>query len=65
MQYYEFGKNITKGLILKNLEKNQSILSINNVEIFDNESNIMVETLLLREDELPYLIDIELIDRRV
>ena len=62
---YEFGKNITKGLILKNLEKNQSILSINNVEIFDNESNIMVETLLLREDELPYLIDIELIDRRV
>ena len=61
---FEFGKNVTKGLILTNLEKNQSVLSVNGLEIFDNESNIMVETLFMREDELPYLFDVEIIDRR-
>lgn len=61
---YDFGKTITKGLILKILEKNNSILSINNVELFDEESGIAVEKLLLKEDELPFLDGVVIFDRR-
>ena len=61
---FEFGKTITKGLILKNLEKNNSILSINNVELFDEESSIVVESIVLKEDELPFLQSVEIADKR-
>ena len=61
---FEFGKTITKGLILKNLEKNNSILSINNVELFDEESSIVVESIVLKEDELPFLQSVEIVDKR-
>ena len=61
---FEFGKSVTKGLILKTLEKNQTILSINSVEIFDEDAGVIVETLLSQEDELPYLSSIDVVDRR-
>lgn len=61
---YEFGKTVTKGLILKVLGKNQGILSVGKIEIFDEDAGVAVEYLLSKNDELPYLSDVLVVDRR-
>ena len=42
-------------MILKQLEKINEILSINSVEVFDLDADVVVEKILLRDDELPFL----------
>lgn len=60
---WEFGKEVTVGIILKQLEKINEILSINLVEIFDEDANVVVEKILLRDEELPFLNNI-IIEKR-
>lgn len=60
---WEFGKPVTVGIILKQLEKLSSLLSINETRIFDVSANVMVESFLLREDELPFLRNVIIVGR--
>lgn len=60
----QFGKPVTKGMVLKTLENQYSILTINKINITDNDANVFVETLLLQEDEIPFLEKIEIIEKR-
>lgn len=52
---WEFGKEVNIGMIMKQLEKINDILSINFIELFDLDANVAVEKILLREEELPFL----------
>lgn len=52
---WEFGKEVNIGMIMKQLEKINEILSINSLEVFDLDANVIVEKILLRDDELPFL----------
>lgn len=52
---WSFGKEITVGSVLKQLEKINEILSVNAVEVFDMDANVQVEKILLKEQELPFL----------
>lgn len=63
-QGFEFGKNVTKGIVLKILEKNQSILSVGNIEIFDEDAKIAVDTLSVKNDEIVFLTQVEIVDRK-
>lgn len=63
-QGWEFGKSVTKGAILKQLEKTDSILSVNQTEIKDIDANISVDKFILKDDELPYLSSVTIIDQR-
>lgn len=60
---WTFGKEITTGSILKQLEKLEEILSFNTVELFDLDANVMVEKILLKEEELPYLANVVITKR--
>lgn len=60
---WPFGKEVMDGSILKQLEKINEILSINDVEIFDLDANVKVDKILLNEDELPFLSKI-IIEKR-
>lgn len=60
---WEFGKEVTVGIILKQLEKVNEILSINLVELFDLDANVVVEKIILRDDELPFLKNV-IIEKR-
>lgn len=60
---WPFGKEIMIGSVLKQLEKINEILSVNDVELFDLDANVKVEKILLKEDELPFLNKI-VIERR-
>lgn len=62
---WEFGKYVTAGAVLKQLEKNASILSVNETELFDIEAGVNVEKLVLQADELPYLNSVAISERRV
>lgn len=60
---WEFGKDVTVGIVLKQLEKSSSIMSVKEIEIFDKEANMNVETFTIKEEELPLLSEIEIIER--
>lgn len=62
---WEFGKYVTVGAVLKQLEKSSSILSVNETELFDREAGVNVEKLILKPDELPYLNSVAISERRV
>ena len=59
----EFGKEVTMGMVMKQLEKINEILSINSVEVFDLDADVVVEKILLRDDELPFLKNV-IIEKR-
>ena len=61
---WEFGKYVTAGAVLKQLEKNTSVLSVNETELFDMEAGVSVEKLVLQPDELPYLNSVAISERR-
>lgn len=61
---WEFGKYVTAGAVLKQLEKNSSVLSVNETELFDMEAGVSVEKLVLQPDELPYLNSVAISERR-
>ena len=60
---WEFGKPVTVGIILKQLEKIGSLLSINETKIFDVDANVMVESFSLKEDELPFLRNVIIVGK--
>jgi hypothetical protein len=60
---WKFGKPVTIGLILKQLEKINSILVINEAQILDADADIVVEVLALREDELPFLRNVAVVEK--
>lgn len=61
---WPFGKDVTEGAILKQLEKSEGILSVDMAEIFDLDAGVAVEKLVLKDDELPYLSAIRINNRR-
>ncbi len=61
---WEFGKVVTAGSVLKQLEKTEGILSVDAVNLFDGDAEVVVDTLLLKEDEIPYLEDVKIENRR-
>ena len=48
---WEFGKSVTVGAILKQLEKIDSVLSVTETLIYDNIADVAVEELILEEEE--------------
>ena len=60
---WEFGKEVTMGMVMKQMEKINEILSINSVEVFDLDADVVVEKILLRDDELPFLKNV-IIEKR-
>nr|MBP3282876.1 putative baseplate assembly protein [Treponema sp.] len=60
---WEFGKDITVGIVLKHLEKINSIMSVKEIVIFDEASNMSVDALTINDEELPLLDEIEIVER--
>jgi uncharacterized phage protein gp47/JayE len=61
---WEFGKAVSSGAVLKQLEKTGGIISVDEVALFDADAGVIVEKLVLKDDELPYLADIRVTDRK-
>ena len=61
---WEFGKSVTSGAILKQLEKVQGILSVDEVRIFDADTGVTVEKLVVKDDEIPYLDEVNIENRK-
>ncbi|MDR0320577.1 MAG: putative baseplate assembly protein [Treponema sp.] len=62
---WEFGKTVTTGAVLKQLEKVQGILSVDEVRLYDVDTGITVEKLVVKNDEIPYLDEVQIENRRV
>lgn len=60
---WPFGKEITTGTVLKQLERITEIFSVNSIEVFDLDANVVVEKIILGDDELPFLNKV-LIEKR-
>jgi len=63
-QGWEFGKSVTTGAVLKQLEKEQGILSVDEVRLQDMDAGVAVEKLIVKEDEIPYLEEVHIENRR-
>jgi len=61
---WEFGKLVTAGAVLKQLEQVQGILSVDEVRLHDMDTGITVEKLVIKEDEIPYLEEVQIENRR-
>jgi uncharacterized phage protein gp47/JayE len=61
---WEAGKAVTGGAVLKQLEKVTGILSVDMVRLFDGDAGVVVDTLILKDNELPYLEDVNIENRR-
>jgi len=61
---WEFGKSVTAGSVLKQLEKVQGILSVDEVRLYDADANVTVEKLVVKDDEIPYLEEVLIENRR-
>jgi uncharacterized phage protein gp47/JayE len=61
---WEFGKTVTTGAILKQLEKVQGILSVDEVRLYDVDTGVTVEKLVVKDDEIPYLNEVQIENRR-
>ena len=60
---WEFGKSVTAGAVLKQLEKAQGILSVDEVRLYDVDTGITVEKLVVKDDEIPYLEEVQIENR--
>ncbi|MBN1616865.1 MAG: putative baseplate assembly protein, partial [Spirochaetales bacterium] len=61
---WEFGKIITSGAVFKQLERIEGILSVDAVEIFDVDAGVSVEKVVLKDDEIPFLREVLLENRK-
>jgi uncharacterized phage protein gp47/JayE len=61
---WEFGKAITCGAVLKQLEKIEGILSVDETSLFDVDAGIMTEKIALKDDELAFLSEVSVESRR-
>jgi hypothetical protein len=60
---WEFGKAVTGGAVLKQLEKTEGILSVDEAVLFDTDAAVTVEKLVLKDDELPFLEEVRIAER--
>jgi hypothetical protein len=61
---WEFGKSITGGAVLKQLEKINGILSVDEARLFDVDAGVVVDKLVLKYDEIPYLEEVRIENRK-
>jgi len=61
---WEFGKSVTAGSVLKQLEKVPGILSVDEVRLHDLDTGVTVEKLVVKEDEIPYMEEVHVENRR-
>ena len=61
---WEQGKAVTTGAVLKQLERIDGILSIDSVELTDEDAKIHVEKITLKTDEFPFLTDVRIANKR-
>ncbi len=61
---WSFGKDVTNGSVLKQLEKTDGILSVDASEIYDEDAGVVVEKLVLKDDELPFLSTVRIENRK-
>jgi predicted phage baseplate assembly protein len=61
---WEFGKSITVAMVLKQLERVHGILSVDEVRIYDIDTGVTVEKLVVKDDEIPYLEEVLIENRR-
>jgi hypothetical protein len=61
---WEFGKTVTAGAVLKQMEKVQGILSVDEVRLYDVDTGVTVEKLVVGDDEIPYLDEVQIENRR-
>jgi len=60
---WDFGKSVTTGAVLKQLEKVQGILSVDEVRLYDVDTGVAVEKLVVKDDEIPYLEEVQIENR--
>jgi hypothetical protein len=61
---WDFGRSVTGGAILKQLEKVNGILSIDEARLFDVDAGVVVDKLVLKVDEIPFLEEVRIENRR-
>lgn len=61
---WDFGRPVTTGAVLKQIEKINGILSVDEIALFDKDTGITVEKLVLKTDEIPFLQDVQIENRR-
>jgi uncharacterized phage protein gp47/JayE len=61
---WEFGKAVTVGAVLKQLERVPGIMSIEEVRLQDKDTQIAVEKLVVKDDEIPYLEEVQIENRK-
>lgn len=61
---WEFGKDVTSGAVLKQLERIDGILSVDETKLFDADTGVISEKIVLKDDELAFLSDIRVENRR-
>jgi hypothetical protein len=61
---WEFGKTVTAGAVLKQMEKVQGILSVDELRLYDVDTGVTVEKLVVKDDEIPYLNEVQIENRR-
>jgi predicted phage baseplate assembly protein len=60
---WDFGKAVTSGAVLKQLEKTGGLLSVDQAALFDVDAGVIVEKLVLKDDELPFLEEVRITER--
>ncbi|MDR2588004.1 MAG: putative baseplate assembly protein, partial [Spirochaetales bacterium] len=61
---WEFGRAVSSGAVLKQLEKTSGILCVDETSLFDEDAGVIVEKIVLKDDELPFLAETRITDRR-
>jgi predicted phage baseplate assembly protein len=61
---WDFGHDVTRGMVLKQLEKIPAIFSVEDAALFDLDAGVTTERIALKSDELPYLEDVRVDNRR-
>lgn len=60
---WEFCKDVSAGIVLKQLEKIPSIMSVKDITVRDLDAGMDVEVLSLKDGELPALRRVEIVER--
>jgi hypothetical protein len=60
---WDFGKAVSAGVVFKQLEKTEGLLSVDEAALFDIDAGVVVEKLTLKDDELPFLEELRITER--
>jgi hypothetical protein len=60
---WDFGKAVSAGAVFKQLEKTEGLLSVDEAALFDIDAGVIVEKLVLKDDELPFLEELRITQR--